>query len=148
MSIRLCVLGAALCALGVPGCAEQHIIDAPDTDLAVPSAVQLEVWSRETYRRDPCMVADYELKLRLDVCQWRAEPYNPQKYTFIERHAQRADWGSYVVRGFTDRSGRGWRYRVKVRKSGDVWYAIQLSHFLGVELEHPALESGGPPNPK
>ncbi len=130
------------------GCPQMHPIDAPDINLPEPSELQVEQWRRnEAWRSDPCRVADYELKLHLDICEWAHEPFNPAKYTYTERNEKNPLWGPYVTRGSVDSSGRLWRYRVKVRKSGDVWYAVQVSHYLVVELEHPALEGGGPPRP-
>ncbi len=142
-----CFVATVLLLLACGGCPSQSGFEAPDVNIQPPSDKQLEVWKGEAYRHDACRVADYELKMRLDMCQWRAEPFNAAKYTYFEKNEQRPDWGSYVVRGSSDRSGRLWRYRVKLRRSGDVWYAVQVSHYVVVELEHPALESGGPPNP-
>ncbi|MBI2933304.1 MAG: hypothetical protein HYY16_16795 [Planctomycetes bacterium] len=136
----------ALAILGLFGCTQPHAVDAPDIDLPAPGEAQIASWAAESFRRDPCQVAHYELQLRLDVLEWRGERYNPRKYVFYERDPEHPEWGSYVVRGYTDRSGRLWRYRVKLRRAGDIWIATQISHYLTVELEHPALErDSGPP---
>ncbi len=121
------------------GCSEAHTFHAPDIDLPPPSDVQIEAWSTDAYRKDPRQVAHHEIVCRVDV-PWKAEPYHAVNYTFIERNSQHPDWGSYVTRGYTDRAGRMRRYRVKVSRAGDVWYATQLSRFIDVELGHPAME--------
>ncbi len=134
-------VGTALLLLGALGCSDTHTFHAPDVDLPPPGLGQISAWRNEEYRKDPKQVAHVELIGHLDV-PFKLEPFHADTYTFIERNPERPDWGSYVTRGYVDRNGNQRRYRVKVRQHDGVWYAIQLSRFIDVEMQHPALDDG------
>ncbi|MBI2899947.1 MAG: hypothetical protein HYY17_07165 [Planctomycetes bacterium] len=132
--------------------ADQRPIDLPDIDLRPPSAQDLETRvrafreGREKHHGDPRQVAHVALLDYVDV-PWRGGPFRREDYEFFERSREHPDWGAYVVRGFVERTGsrRTRRYRVKVRPYEEIWYPIQVSRYIIVDLpeEDP---NEGPPN--
>ncbi|MBI4565066.1 MAG: hypothetical protein HY716_10285 [Planctomycetes bacterium] len=142
-------LWASAAMLGAGACQERREIDFPDVNIPEPGAAQLEVWQAEfeqgqTWRGDPRRVAHEEIRLRVEV-PWKGEPYDPSKYEFIERNPKHPDWGSYIVRGYTDRSRRAFRYRVKIARHGDIWYARQVSRYATAEWQDDFFDTDGPP---
>ncbi len=143
---RPVVLAAIPGFMVLAGClstTEQHYVDFPNVDVDPPSVEQLEVWSKnDPWRRDPLRVAHEELQLRLDV-PWKGLAYRPELYEYHQSDPAHPEWGTYVVRGYKDRAGRMFRYRVKLDRTGDIWYARQISHYVVAELLNPALEDEG-----
>ncbi len=140
-------------ALALAGCIETDIhrdITLGDVDIPSPSDSQLEAWQKEheagrTWRNDPRRVAHEELLVRVEV-PWKGEAFDPSKYQFVEQNPEHLDWGSYVVRGATDYSGRTRRYRVKVSRWRDVWYARQVSRYTIVSMPDPFFDDNLPPS--
>jgi hypothetical protein len=135
------------------GCgSEPRSVDFPDVDLRLPGSMELESRLKayrdgaERHHGDPCLVAHLALQDHIDNIPWRGRPYSPGDYELVERNPAHPDWGSYVVRGWSERGApRVRRYRVKVRRYEEIWYAIQVSHYMLIDLpEHE--ESEMPPN--
>jgi hypothetical protein len=142
------ILAAAVALLSAFSCSQTVPVDAPDVDVEPPSAVQLDLWQREydegtTWRGDPKRVAHEEIQLRLDV-PWKGESLDPSKYEFTERNSEKPHWGSYVIRRYTDRSGRHVSYQVQLARHKNVWYARKVRHYYGIDVPHPALQDHGP----
>jgi hypothetical protein len=120
-------------ALLLGGCAETYIQDFPDKNLELPDDLPQRLKSfrsgLEKWHGDPKAVADEAIRRYLDV-PWKAEPFKPSVYSVNET----ADWGKFVVRGYIYPSGHLMRYRVKIRAFEEIWYAVQVSHYLMVEL--------------
>ena len=112
--------------LALAGCANYYYLDLPDVDIEKP--VDLDVRLRrfrageETHHGSPKAVADAAIRRYVDV-PWKADPFNPGYYEVKEK----PEWGTYVVRGYRYPSGGEMRYRVKVRRHEEIWYAIQVS---------------------
>ena len=124
----------SMAALGpLLGCAEHYYLDLPDVNVPPPVDldIRLERFRRgeERWHGDPKAVADAAIREHLDV-PWKADPYNPRYYEMKET----ADWGPHVTRGYRYPSGAEMRYRVKVRRHGEIWYPIQVSRYKVVEL--------------
>lgn len=141
LTAAACLAGAMLSACSFT---QEHFIDFDDVTLSAPTPTQLAAWRAEAWREDPRQVAHYELQLRLDV-SWKGERFLAARYTFHESDPEHPEWGSYVVRGYTDASGRTTRYRVKLKRDGTIWYATEISHYMVAVLPHPVLEGGGGP---
>jgi hypothetical protein len=131
---------------------DERTVDLPDINLTAPSAQDLESRlaafreGREKFHGDPKQVAHGALVDHVDV-PWRGEPYRAEDYQFHLRNSKNPEWGSYVVRGFVERTGarRTRRYRVKIRPYEEIWYPIQVSRYFVMEFgEDP--ESEDPPN--
>jgi len=131
---------------------EPRTVDFDDVNLPAPSATELEARLRasqngsERFHVDPKQVAHVALGNHVDV-PWRGEPFRAEDYRFFERDSKHPDWGSYVVRGFVERTGarRQRRYRVKVRRYEEIWYPVQVSRYMIIDLEEDS-SSDGPPN--
>lgn len=144
-----------LLVLALAGCVEPDIhrdVTLGDVDLQTPSEAQLNAWQEEhrtgrTWRGDPRRVAHEELLVRIDV-PWKGEAFDPTKYQFVETNPEHPDWGSYVVRGAPDPSGRTRRYRVKVSRWQDIWYARQVSRYTIVTMPDPFFDDNLPPSPR
>ena len=138
MRSRLLVLAALFTA----GCTEEFSVKFKDVPVDPPYDLekQLERFrsGEESWRGDPRIVADHALREKLDIhaAPWMAGPYHAPAYEV----KYKADWGTYVVRGYTYPSGGVARYRVKLRPYFDIWYPIEVSHYKTHELPHPALE--------
>lgn len=128
-------------------------VDFPDVDLNPPATVELESRldayraGREKYHADPKQVAHTALLNHLDV-PWRGTPYRAEDYEFFERNREKPEWGSYVVRGFVEHgTGRHRRYRVKLQRYEEIWYATQISRYMLVKLSDAHDdEREGPPS--
>src|SRR3990172_11916431 len=116
------VLLVGLACAGLAGCLslteESESRPLKVVPVPAPTPAELDVWTQEfhagkVWRGDPRQGAHVELQKWLDV-PWKGEAFDPTKYTFFEANPKHPDWGSYVVRGFIDRTGRNFRYRVKV----------------------------------
>ncbi len=148
-------LAVALCLAVLAGCDTPTVTQSVDfKDLAVPtpSQAQLDGWQREfeggtRWRSDARRLAHEEILARLDV-PWKGEPFDAARYQFVTENPEHLDWGSYVTRGWTDRSGRRFRYRVKVARYRDIWYAREVSHYVSVTLEDPFFDDNLPPHVK
>ena len=144
----LAFLAAAACLLGACNLSKRAAVDMADVVLPPPSDRQFEIWEREfnsgnTWRGDPKRLAHEEIQLRLDV-PWKGESYAPEKYEFTESNPEKPQWGSYVIRRFTDLNGRTASYQVQVSRHKSVWYARKVRHYYSVEIVHPALEDDKP----
>lgn len=142
-SNRLRFVLRGLVPLLLAGCTTQdYFLDFPDIDLPAPTDLESRVAAfrsgKERWHGDPRAVADVTIRHHLDV-PWKADRFRPEVYEIKES----AEWGTYVVRGYTYPSGHVARYRVKLRPYKEIWYAVQLSHFKKHELPHPALEDTG-----
>ncbi len=125
---------AVLLALLLASCAEVYHLDLPDVNLEVPDDLaqrQAEFKSgADRHHGDPKAVADRAIRRHVDV-PWKADPFKPNQYEV----RQSAEWGTYVTRGYSYPSGALMRYRVKVRKAQDIWYAVQVSRYKVHELD-------------
>ena len=147
--IRLRRAAAFLLLLSCSG--DPHPVDFPDQDLPPPGSQDLEARLRhfrdgsEKHHGDPKLVAHLALLDHLDV-PWRGEPFEPRNYQFFERNSKHPEWGTYVVRAWTERSGspRQRRYRVKVRPYEEIWYPIQVSRYIVVDLPDEDPREGPP----
>lgn len=129
----------ALLAL-LAGCATQtYYLDLPDIDLDPPADLESRLLEfragRERAHGDPRAVADEAIRRNVDV-PWKGEAFRPAAYEVKES----PEWGTYVVRGYVYPSGHEMRYRVKVRRFHEIWYAVQVSRYKIHDLPHPALE--------
>ncbi len=119
----------------VAGCldlSEEYAVDSlkPDAVFPPPSVQELDYWRKhEPWRSDPRRLAHEELQFVSGI-PFSGQAYDPAIYTFHEGNPQKPEWGSYVVRGWTDRSGRVWRYRVMVSQDRGLWYARQIDHYF------------------
>ena len=115
------------------GCAEYYYLDLPDVNIDTP--VDLDVRLRryrageEKHHGDPKAVADVAIRTYADV-PWKADPFNPRYYEVKEK----AEWGTYVTRGYKYPSGAEMRYRVKLRRYEEIWYPAQVSRFKMTEM--------------
>lgn len=122
-------------------CTTEHYVDFPDVDLPAPHERDFERWEKEAaegtlWRTDPKEVAHRAILSALSV-PWSGQPYRASDYEIRE---DRKEWGPYVVRGYVEPSRRVVRYRVKMASRGKIWYARQVSHYMYLELPHPAME--------
>lgn len=143
----------ALAFLILASCSpDQRTVDFNDVEIPAPSATELESRLKayrdgvERFHGDPRQVAHVALTNYVDV-PWRGEPYRAEDYEFFDRNPKNPAWGSYVVRGFVERTGsqRHRRYRVKIRRYEEIWYPIQVSRFMLIDMPHDP-DSEGPPN--
>jgi hypothetical protein len=109
-----------------------YYLDLPDTNLPDPPAdlsVQLRRFrsGEEKWRGDPRAVADQAIRTWVDV-PWKADPFNALYYEVRDNEK----WGPHVTRGYRYPSGSEMRYRVKVRRHEDIWYAVQVSRYKAV----------------
>ncbi len=128
-----------LAAVALPGCiglTEDHVVDSLTViHLPPPSIEQLDYWRRhEPWRTDVKRMAHDELQLVKDI-PFSGQAYDPAIYEFHESNVAKPEWGSYVVRGWSDRSGRLWRWRVKVSQDRGLWYAREISHYISASYE-------------
>ena len=123
------LLFAAACAT------ESRYFDYPDVNLAEPSQARLDEWlkafreGREAWRGDPRAVADEAMKRALKPPWKHSEDLSP-----YEVH-HKPEWGTYVVRYWKDSDGRMFHYRARLRPYQDIWYPVQVSRFIEVEVE-------------
>jgi hypothetical protein len=134
--VRAGVLALTLLA----ACTTQaYYLDLPDIDLDPPADLEtcLQAFreGREPGHGDPRAVADAAIRLQVDV-PWKGDRFHPGNYEVKESK----EWGTYVVRGYVYPSGHEMRYRVKVRRFHEIWYAVQVSRYKIHEMPHPALE--------
>ncbi len=143
----------SLAVLALASCGSSPTpIDIDDVDLPAPGPMELESRLKayrsgtERLHADPKQVAHVALLHHLDL-PWRGDPYRPDDYEFHERSPEHPEWGSYVVRGWVERTGspRVRRYRVKVRPYEGIWYPIQVSHYILVDVPEDGPNEG-PPN--
>ena len=143
--VILVLLGGLLPAFT---CSRRIPVDMNDVDVPPPSQKQLDIWQRDyesgtTWRSDPRRLAHEEIQLRLDV-PWKGEDFAPAKYEFVEHNPEKPHWGSYAIRRYTDLSGRLVSYQVQMAKHRNVWYAVKVRHYYGIDVSHPALEDQYP----
>jgi len=109
-------------------------------DINLPPLGPIELESRlkafregtERHHGDPKQVAHTALLYAVDV-PWRGDPFRAEDYEFHERNPERPEWGPYVVRGWAE-ADRARRYRVKIRPYEEIWYPIQVSRYIVVDL--------------
>lgn len=130
---------AALAALASWGCQETYTLDLPDVNIQQPDDLPERLKrfrsGEEKWHNDPRAVSDLAIRRHCDV-PWKAESYKASSYEVKES----PEWGTYTVRGYIYPSGHLMRYRVKVRKYQEIWYAVQISryklHDVGDEAHH------------
>ena len=141
------------CLVFLAACSpDERTVDFADINIASPSTADLESRlqafreGREKHHGDPKQVAHVALGDYVDV-PWRTDPYRAEDYEFNRKNADHPQWGSYVVRGFVERTGsrRTRRYRVKIRPYEEIWYPVQVSRFMLMEMDEDP-DSEGPPN--
>jgi hypothetical protein len=129
-----------------------YFVDFPHQDLPLPGTLELERRvaafrsGEERWHGDPKRVAHMALLNHVDV-PWRGDAFRDSKYGYHGNNPDHPEWGSYVVRGWTDRAGRTHRCRVKVRSYEGVWYPVQVSRYMSVDyVEMRDLPGGEPPD--
>lgn len=125
---------AVLLALLLASCSELYYLELPDVNLEAPDDLGVRATEfksgADRHHGDPRAVADRAIRRHCDV-PWKADPFKPSLYELKES----PEWGPYVTRGYAYPSGHVMRYRVKVRKHQDIWYAVQVSRYKVQELD-------------
>lgn len=126
----------SLALLLLAGCFDNtYATPSRDTDLGTPADLDRRLLrfrsGEERWHGDPKQVADLAIRYCPDKdvrVPWLADPFNPKYYEVLHK----PEWGTYVTRGYRYPDGE-MRYRVKLRKHEEIWYAVQVSRYKIVE---------------
>ncbi len=131
---------------------KSYYVDFPDQNLPLPGTLELKRrvaalrGGEERWHGDPAQVAHMALLNHVEV-PWRGSPFRAGHYEFFRDNADHPEWGSYVIRGWTDRAGRTHRCRVKVRQYENVWYPVQVSRYMSMDhVDSRDVPGGEPPD--
>jgi hypothetical protein len=132
--VRTSRVALLLGLFALAGCNEHYTLDMPDVNLDPPDDLPQRLKDYraglEKWHGDPRWVADLAIRRYVPRLPWLADPFKPSLY-----HCEvTPEWGTFVTRGYVYPSGHLARYRVKVRKYQEIWYAIQISHYKMHEM--------------
>ena len=128
LKLGLRLTAVILVSMVLTACAKFYYLDLPDIEIEEPNDLEYRLIAfregAEQYHNDPRAVADVALRRYLDL-PWKAEPFRPKAY-IVDRNEK---WGIFVTRGYLYPSGHLMRYRVKVKRYQEIWYATMVSRF-------------------